>query len=292
MARNDSKKIYLSYQGQLYTFISYQLQEADGSFYITIQRSGASDKFIKFDSSSRDLERCRIDNGREKRKKISYHSSGCVRYHNTHQHSTYFEPIATITQPNIIAGYIIPLVTKLDIYDGEVLEEDFVINFEESDNKRIQFSFAICPWNFDPPQVPHVAIRYKDIFSLILSVTSPEIDTPPEVVDHFIFFTPSRGRFLEQSIDNNTALIAFHQLLQNTNDAILYSPNKEGVYKIICAVPMRIPPEVDIEFMDNTYRAEVVSRTVSVVRFKVKDRNNQTVKQEVGIHGFALNAEL
>ena len=55
---------------------------------------------------------------------------------------------------------------------------------------------------------------------------------------------------------------------------------------------MRIPPELHVDFIDNTYKAEVVSRTVSVVKFKVKDRYNQTVKQEVGIHGFALNAEL
>lgn len=289
MARNTSRKIYLSYKGVVYKFVTYQLEDSDGSFYITLQREGHSYEYIRYSSNQKEPECCNLEKNREKRKKISYHSSGCVRYHNVHEPSAYFEPLSNITKLNLVASYIVPAVNRLDPFGGELTIEDFVIDIPD-DKKKIQFTFSIAPWNAKIEST-HIAIRYENLFCFLLEVSEPRTNLPNEIENHFVFLTPQKGLYEEQIIDCDCALVLFHQKLQNTRDLIIYSPNKEGIYKIICAVPMRIPPEVEIEFADRQYCFEIISKTKSVIKFKVKDKHDQTIKKEVPIVGITLDAE-
>ncbi len=288
---SKSRKIYISSNNKLYKFLSYVLQDLDGSLYIIIERSGTNKGFVEFDSKDYQLKYLTLDNGRDKRKQISYHASGCVRYHNVRTSPNYFEPIIGVTQPNVVAAFIVPRIDKLDISDKTPTDEDFVIPVNWSSESKIQFTFIIAPWNMQFSSA-HIAIRYKDMFSFILQISESEINIPLKLENHFTFATPNRGLFDQQVIDKENALIRFHQKTKGTRDLIIYSPNMEGVYKIICAVPMRIPPGLFVKFEDNAYSSVVVSKTVSVVRFKVKDKHNNTVKKEVAISEISLDAEL
>ncbi|MGJ7494380.1 hypothetical protein ACSFA8_04830 [Variovorax sp. RT4R15] len=80
----------------------------------------------------------------------------------------------------------------------------------------------------------------------------------------------------------------------------LFPPNVDGVWLIVTSVPMRIAPELVVEFEDGRYRAETVdlspgdTRLSTVrVRFKVFDTiRNAYVKKRVAIRKWALPAEL
>ena len=134
---------------------------------------------------------------------------------------------------------------------------DTIFEIASEDTSHIQFTLAIAPWNYLSDS-PHIAVRYQGMFCFIIQLSKPEITIPKELEKHFIFFSRTEGLFTSQAIDVNSALIKFHQKLNDTKGAILYSPNKNGVYKIICAVPMRIPPEIVVHFEDSNLLAASV----------------------------------
>lgn len=264
MSRNTSRKILVSFDKNIYKFLTYHLEDADGSFYISIQR--------------------------ERLQKISYHSSGCVRYHNTDFSSAYFEPLASLTRVNPIASFIVPAFSSLDLFNGNVTEDDFVLELK-SNNEPIQFNFLIAPWN-DQIDSNHIAIRYEQLFAFLLEISPPTIIIPEEAKGYFTFAVPQKGFFEQQAIDKDSALILFHQSLQGIRDLILYSPNNDGIYKIICAVPMFAPPHVEIEFLDSKYSTEIINVSKSVVKFKVKNQHGHTMKQEVAIANISLSSHI
>jgi len=80
----------------------------------------------------------------------------------------------------------------------------------------------------------------------------------------------------------------------------IQGPNNEGVWQIICAVPMWIRPGLTVEFVDQRYSAEVVDITSTDrrlekvrVRFKVNDQiEMKWVKHPVDIVRVCLDARL
>lgn len=288
MAKDTSRKIFLKHDEKVYSFLAYKLERADGSFYLSIQRDGNNDEHFEFNSSNPKVQRFELTRTREK--KITYHSSGCVRYHNVNISSNFFEPLYDLSRRNLFASIVIPSIKQLDLFEGVISDEDFLLQIKNG-NPKTQFNFIIAPWDNQIEDI-HVAIRYEGLFSLLLVLSQPTVVIPDEVRDCFIFIAPHQGLFNQQAIDEHTALIRFHQKLVGSKDLILYSPNGEGVYKIICAVPMRIPPKTEIQFLNKDYSAEIIKITTSVVTFKVKNQHGHTVKQEVQIVGISLDAEL
>lgn len=290
MSRDKSRKIYLSKNGEKRHFVSYYMQDSDGSFYLTLQREGENDESLIFDNAGKSPEKSEFESPRSKSKKITYHSSGCVRYHNTDHGSKYFEPISKISQLNCFATWSIPSIEKLDHFKGNESEEDFVSECDDIDG-RISFTFCIARWN-TIIDIPHIAIRYNKLFSLIIIIHILNIELPDEVEDHFITIAPKKGIYDEQPISSEQALIWYHQMVQETDKLIIYSPNGEGKYKAICTVPMIIPPKLEIIFENSKLQAEVAKSSVACVRFKVLDSSRNTIKNEVPILSIALNAEL
>ena len=80
----------------------------------------------------------------------------------------------------------------------------------------------------------------------------------------------------------------------------IQGPNNEGIWEIACNVPMRIRPELVVEFSDPQYRAELIDMTSLDkrlekvrVRFRVYDQQaTRWVKQHVEIRRAFLDAEL
>lgn len=289
MPSNISRKIYLSKGDKKFDFVSYYIEESDGSFYLTLLRNGENNESLLFDNIGNSPEKIEFKKPRPKRKKISYHSSGCVRYHNVESDSKYFEPISGITQLNNFCTWSIPDVEKLDESESIESDDDYTLKCDAFDG-RVCFRFCMAPWNL-VVDLPNVAVRYNNQFSLVIIMHSLDIELPNEVNDHFLTIAPANGFFEKQAISNDQALISYHQMVQGGTD-IVYSPNGEGVYKIICSVPMRVPPKLGVTFDDDTLQAEVAKSTNSHVRFKVKDKNGNTIKSEVPILSLFLDSEL
>jgi hypothetical protein len=286
---NISRKVYLSKGEKKLDFISYYIEESDGSFYLTLLRDGVNNESLLFDNIGSAPEKTEFKKPRPKRKKISYHSSGCVRYHNVDSDSKYFEPISGVSQLNNFCTWSIPDIENLDETDATESEDDYTLDCDTVEG-RICFTFCMAPWNL-VVDLPHIAIRYNNQFSLIIVMRTLDVELPSEVNDHFLTIAPTIGLFDKQAISNDQALISYHQMVQDGTD-IIYSPNGEGVYKVICAVPMRIPPKLGITFDDESLQTEVVKSTNSHVRFKVKDKYGNTIKSEVPILSLFLDSEL
>jgi hypothetical protein len=289
MSKLDSRSVFIEKDGTYYKFINCKIEPNDGSFYVTLLRDGENSESLTFDSDELTPVAIVHDSPRKKMVRISYHSSGCVLYRYTEIGSNYFEPISLLTKPNIFAAWSIPEIEKLDKVDS-IHEEDFVININGV-NGRIELTLIIAPWQQEI-EGEHFAIRYEEILSLIVIPTIPSVSISPELSDHFITLAPSAGPYQQQAMENDQALIKYHQQLQQTKDVIIYSPNKAGIYTAITAVTMRVAPKVKVLFQDPSYSMELVSSKNNVVKFKVKNQHDHVVKQEVPIKGVELCSEL
>lgn len=289
MAKLESRNIYLENGGTIYRFMNCKIEPNDGSFYVSLLRNGENSETVIFNPREMKLKKITHDKPRKKLVRISYHSTGCVLYRHTEITANYFEPITRLTQPNAFAAWSIPAINKLDTVT-ETEEKDFIISFQQS-MERIEFNLILAPWDFQIKE-EHIAIRYEGILSLIIIPSQNGFIPPENLTEHFITLAPKSGLFERQLFQEAQALIEYHQLINNTRDIIIYSPNNEGIFKLITAVPMRIAPEVNIEFINPNYKMELISSKNNAVKFKVKDENNHTIKQEVGIRSISLNSRL
>lgn len=290
MARLDSKSIIIRRDNRLYRFVNCKLEPNDGSFYVSFLRDGESDDSFIFDSINMKPESVIHESPRKKLKRISYHASGCAIYHNTEIGSNYFEPISNLTQANEFAVWSIPSLEHLEEITAEN-EDDYVVDlFDQSG--RVDFHFTLAPWNIDVKD-EHIAVRYEGLFSLIIIPIKPQYEIPPEVMQCFIVMAPNCGLFQSQVLNDDQALINYHQKLNKTKDLIIYSPNKAGIYTVITSVPMRVTPRINVTFLDDSLRIEPVGKGKNnVVKFKVKDSNDHYVKVEQQIHSIELDSEI
>lgn len=263
-----SNSIYLSISGQLYCLLSCWLEDADGSFYIAL--------------------------GDTKKKRISYHPTGRIKYHNfplTNIPITRanFEPLYRTSCSNFFLRITAYDAYKFNPFIGTPREQDSVIEVQVDTNTPVlNFSFVVTPWNMLIP-VNHFSVRYNDLFALTVLIENEALSEKPQLPFRYMF---PQGPFKQDVIDRDQGLIDFHQRIQKTQKQILYSPNGEGTYKFVFATPMLRSPEFQIWFANPEYRAEAESCTKSVLRFKVKDGHGNTIKNEVAITGIVLDARL
>lgn len=289
MSKLDSRKIFIESNGNIYEFLNCKIEPNDGSFYVTLLRDGENSETVTFDSVSRSPVTITHDEPRKKLVRISYHSSGCVLYRHTEIGSNYFEPIARLTRPNVFAAWSIPSLDRLDKV-GSVRDEDFVISVNE-EKERIEFTLMLAPWGQEV-EGDHFAVRYEGLLSLIVIPVKPSVEIPEGLNEHFMTLAPNKGLYDSQAIADDLALIEYHQKIHETRDLILYSPNKVGIYTAITAVPMRIAPNVKIEFLQEGYQMELVSSKNNVVKFKVKNEHGHIIKAETPIRSIKLCSEL
>jgi hypothetical protein len=290
LARLDSKNIFLKFNEKIYKFVNCKLEQNDGSFYVSFIRNGNNEESYILDSINMKPKLVQHEKIRKKLKRVSYHASGCVIYHDTKLSSNYFEPISNITQLNPFSICSIPSIDCLE-ETTEVSEEDYIIDTIRNEG-RIDFHYILAPWNCKIED-NHIAIRYDNFFSLIIIPIKPQYNIPEEIEKAFTVMAPKEGLYKSQIIGNDQALINYHQKLTNTKDLIVYSPNKAGIYTVITSVPMRIPPKVKVIFLDTTLKIEKVgSNKNNVVKFKVKNTNNHYVKTKEAIQSIELDSEI
>lgn len=288
-------RILIKHNENIYRLLNFDLSPSDGSFYVAFVRDGKTDKHWHGEINLANNNAITgVTSNEEKLKgaSVSYHASGFINYHNLQNKGIYGEPIFEITKPFCFFSYSVPSIKKLDIYNKPVSENDTVLELLGASDNRLNFDCVIAPWDFLNPEIPSLSIRYERLFSFSVLIHTIPILVLPELNHYFHYLTPPIGIYNESSFNKETALLNFHQKINNTQNLIIYSPNKEGVYRIIFSAPMRIPPEVRIEFEEDGLQAEILELSYTNLKFKVKDKFGQTLKSEVKIRGIELNAEL
>ncbi len=288
-------RILLTRNGNTYRLLNFDLSHSDGSFYIAFVRQGKTDKHWHGEiniGNKNVVNMVALSEEKLKGASVSYHASGFINFHNLRNQGVYGEPIFKITKPFGFFSYSVPSIEKLDIYKKTVSENDIVLEIPEALVGRVNFDCVIAPWDFVNSTTQGIGIRYEGLFSFSVFVHTNPLLTLSELDNHFHYLTPLAGIYSESAFNKETALLNFHQKIHNTRNLIIYSPNKEGFYRIIFSVPMRIPPEVHIEFEENGLYAEILELSYTNLKFKVKDRFGQTIKNEVKIKSIELSAEL
>lgn len=294
------RRFLINYQGRLYRFLSFELaDDRDGSFYVNLVREGANDHHTCYEV---DFETQNISNLTVKQEKIrkgveiSYHTTGLINYKNVSCPRIYGEPIYNITKPFSFMMISIPDISRLDLQNEDENEEDYIWELPLDISGRVNFTFIISPpdyYHFKDANLISAKISYWKLFDFNI-IVGGSVPVPDTYNDHFIYASPNQGYLTSQAVDKDNALTMFHQKMNGNQGIIIYPPNKEGIWKIIHVVPMRIPPLLEIEFDNRLYYAEKIdSQSTKVIsRFIVKDQHGHKIKEAVLIKSIALNAEL
>lgn len=135
-------------------------------------------------------------------------------------------------------------------------------------------------------------IAYQDVCNLSVVLDYSRFDIPDELKNSFVFFTPDPGLFDKARLDEDKALIEFHQKIANATGPIVYEPNGEGIYRLIYGVPKVRRPDVNINFVDESLSAEMMEIGRAYALFRVRDSSGNVVKQRAEISGVTLDSRL
>jgi len=298
-------RILIGYRRRHFKLASLRLNDNDGSFYINLTRAGASSVHWTYEAvGARFVTQLKelTESTRVKGVGVSYHASGLVRYKNVSNKSIFGEPLTQVTKPFGFARYSVPSIDRLDERQA-TRTSDFIFPLPDALAGRVTFNFFASPLatplvtaggNVPVPNSElGLNIHFPDLFSVNCVVDQETLAIPPELGESFVFMSPSTGPFPEPLLSMDQAAVHFHQLLTGSNGVIVYPPDPTtGVYLMIFAVEMRVPPEITIKLADSHQRIEIVERTRGSARFKVKDRYGHVLKSAVQIAEVILDAEL
>jgi hypothetical protein len=289
------RKILIRHQNQIYKFLNWEFHDdRDGSLYIVFDRVGKGPG-MTWSSRTGNVP---VEYEREDQKfKISYHPCGHVRFHNIagRPKSIHCEPIYAITRKQPLSFISIPGITSLELAD-ETEEADVFCDWVANATERVTFWVELGPPDletpFEPSNGPLVGVTYDRWFTIFISIGPSPFSIPEGVPDQAIIRMVPDQDFFTERVSQEQAVINFHQARAGVqHEAITSFQPNSGVYPIIFAVPMRIPPKLMVDFYDGDLRAEVIHCTTYEARFRVKGPGGYK-NQWVPIKGFSLDAEL
>jgi hypothetical protein len=294
---DETLRILLAYRANYYKLAKFYLRHVDGSFYLHLTRKGETSSHWQFELCGLEQRLSHPIETKEVKRKgvdVSYHSSGLVRYKNVSNKSIAAEPLNLVTQHFCFAKYSVPSIDKLDPRPCPPSPTDSILPIPDDVEGRITFSFFVSPLN--DPKVAWgevgLNILYADLFSINCVADRLPVPIPVGLNETFVFLSPTKGLRTDPLLSPDQAAIVFHQRLTGSSELIVYSPNIEGVYRIVFSVEMRIAPLVRIEFVDPQYSAEVTRSTKGSTWFRVRDANRRVMKNAVAIRGIELDARL
>jgi len=232
---------------------------------------------------------------RAKDKEITIHQSGRINFHEIGR-SIYVEPLAEILKTTAIYRYRIPKISWLTTFDSAPDVEDCEFDLSDLADEAHSFSVLIAP-EATAPNARAIKLGYLKRYALIVVLDAQPYVPPPDLSEHFVTLMPDVGTTTSQAMEEDQALIAYHQALQETKGLIVYGPNGNGVWQVVFAVPMREAPKLTIELDDPALFVDDIERVSRVatatVRFKVKSRATKAViKAPVQFRSIKLNARL
>ena len=229
---------------------------------------------------------------------ITYHTSGRVNYHGMTFQSAFMEPLYDVYSKNIffIYSFVYPEIAFKNC-DNKTRSNAISIDITNLTERRINIILSICPSDYSPEYINSFVIQYQ-LYGLCVEIvddnTSFNFSRLYEKID-CVKFRPHLDKFSEQCVTKEHAFLSYNHVLYQTNEAIVFPPNGEGILKIIFSVEMRIPPWLYIEFADPDFSAEVVTRKTTHLTFKVKDKkHNQYIKraEDIKITQLILDANI
>ena len=220
---------------------------------------------------------------------------------------------------------MIPAVASLDLAEN-TRAGDHIVELEGIFEAGLGFEFTAIPFNLPPLAGEVWRFIVEGRYGLVCTLFPGSIipvrhGVPPEA---FTLIRPS-SLLQAQSIPEDQAFIRFQELMHSNqvrqslisstvpepeHDQIIeeavrrgrgiQGPNNEGVWELVCSVPMRIRPELVVQFSNARYRAELLDMTSLDrrlekvrVRFKVYDQQGQKwIKHSVEITNAFLDARL
>lgn len=269
--------IYVKHKNEEFRIVSVVHDFVDGSLYLTFVRenemtSGYSghlnllEKVLYVDKSVDKINKI---------VKVSYHTSGTIKYHNLSNDRIFGEPLYDVSRHFCFIQYLvneIGLLTK-----KQAKKDDLVITLpEKRDSQFYNFSFSI-----GPEQLPnHIPIEfYSGLFYLNLFF-SVENRIEKENIMPFYYLSPSNGISLKTPSGNSC--IIFHQKINRTKDIIVYEPNENGLYTMIYHEARRSVPKQNslIEFVNPNYEVQFTSIKQYYAKFYIKDKQNGSCIRE------------
>ncbi|MBB1090772.1 hypothetical protein HUU61_05680 [Rhodopseudomonas palustris] len=268
--------------GAQYRFLAFEWNHSgDGSLYIMFVRGGETLNSTYDANAGTWL----CEKATPRGFRISYHGSGVVRYHGIDGRTLYFPPLSELDNSHSIVSVSIPGTHSLDSrLSGKA---DHLLECPAGE----RLSIAISAGPVGAIQAD-LAINFP-YFSVSISRFA---ELPIELVvgkpDHVHILTPRVGPFDKQIMSKGSAYIRHHQTVVGSEEMIIYRPNAEGVYRVIFASEMRIPPNVSIVLADPTTRVVDLVRTDHFLKFKVRDSTGKFVRGDIGILSIVLDARL
>ena len=319
-------RLFFKFGEVLRKVASINISKHDGSINLALVRSGFNTSGWKRNSSLSIFEAVQYAEPQTKTKNITIHTSGRINYPMQPSPSINFIPcLLDLAEAVLVVSYFIPTITTLDIADTTRIDDHVFELAEISTESCIIEFYAVSSKS---PQLPGEAWRciiencYGLACVIIFGDSYPLLtNLPPNA---FTVIMPSNS-LSQQAIPEELAYIRFQKLMYenqvkkelasstipvNEHDKLsekiiscgrgIQGPNNEGVWEIVCSVPMRIQPRLDVKFSDSRYRAELEEikpfdrRLENVrVRFKVYDQQvGNWVKHSVEITSASLDAEL
>lgn len=302
----------------------------DGSISLALVRDGVNEsgwEWAESPDGQTPVQKKDFESPKDKTKKITIHTSGRVNHHHHEGNGqTVFIPcLLDLAERVPIVVYVVPGAQFLDEVKTP-RATDQVSELASEIVGHLAFEFSVVPAKLPglPGEISRSIIEghYGVVCVLVLGDAGTLKRGVP--CEAFTTLHPTLG-LPSQAIAEDVAFLRFKRLMhanavreavQNSPRASevkeeviesiiaegpgLLAPNGEGVWTVICSVPMRIKPELIVKFVDPRYKAELVDfapadrRLEKVrVRFKVFDqRSNSYVKMPVEILSISLDARL
>lgn len=277
-----------------------ETSDRDGSLNLIIRREGIGTSRISWSPGAEDqcLRATEFVSPRSRNKRVTIHQSGRVNYHES-QTSIFVAPLTKTTEPFPIYGYRVPALDQLDAHNDGIADEDAVFDLSDLPKGPVSFSLFIGPMDFKPPGQA-IKLEYEaEGYSVTIQVDPVTYVVPADLSKHFITLTPNKGLFSDQQMAEDQAMIFYHHALTRKPGMVLYTPNGEGVIRMIFAVPMRIAPRFQIKFVDPELHAldQDVQRDQRsekvMLKFKVRHRRTgEIIRKTVEIKSIDLDSEL
>lgn len=271
---------------KLYNFCEVVIECNDGSSYIILKRK---DKSLEHTTTALNAEGDIIKQSiihkstkpRSKQKKISYHTTGLVKYHDLDSNAFLCQPLYEITCNNNFLLYSIPSIMKLDEIKNYNEKKTKVIELDKSElEKRYTFSFIVSPFDCKYQINPLFSINVPAMYNLSCHVIEYDNDFIRRNKEKFIHIAPCSENQEKLLSDEEVelGLKKYYQKKFNVKGSIFLPSNSSGCFRIIFDVPMRVKPEIIYEFVSNKYSlVECDGCSNREVRFKIKYKSQNYI---------------
>ena len=302
MAKSNKIRILLKLSEEKYIYLANVAQADDGSIFVSalpsIQKEGKQAR-LKYNSEEVTVE-SEEDIVSQDRKRISYHTSGIVKYHGLEFKDRQFEPLYEINNNNVFLSLF--LLMENEIPNKELKEDEEYTIIDVSNCKQGVFiSFSIEPSYY------HLKIQ-KDSFITFrfhlfeLSIYLGYDDAIKKFLTHnnrdLGYFAVDNGVPVNNSPDvEYQAEIEYKKRLYRQKEAFVRQMD-DTTFEIVFSVPMRCRPKFRIVFDNPEHKAFLAQMgekdaTKAHFRFFVRNPKGQKLKADsFKIINVELDAEI